>query len=66
MATIWITLLLTFKNTFSNLFDSYKEETTSSGNASRGGLPMGRSSESIPISDPHNLKINQETCHKKT
>ncbi len=47
-----------FKNTFSNLFDSYKERKESSGNASRAGSPMGRSSEPIPISAPHNLKIN--------
>ena len=47
-----------FKNTFSNLFDSYKEGKRSSGNASRAGSPMGRSSEPIPISAPHNLKIN--------
>ncbi len=48
----------TFKNTFSNLFDSYKEGKESSGNASRMGSPMGRSSEPIPISQPHNLKID--------
>jgi len=47
-----------FKNTFSNLFDSYKEGKRSSGNASRAGSPMGRSSEPIPISAPHNLKVN--------
>jgi len=47
-----------FKNTFSNLFDSYKEGKQSSGNASRSGSPMGRSSEPIPMSSPHNLKIN--------
>ena len=47
-----------FKNTFSNLFDSYKEGKQSSGNALRSGSPMGRSSEPIPISAPHNLKIN--------
>ena len=49
-----------FQNTFSNLFDSYKEEKqSSSGNASRAGSPMGRSSEPIPISAPHNLKVNE-------
>ncbi|MDH3312013.1 MAG: TldD/PmbA family protein [Nitrosopumilus sp.] len=47
-----------FKNTFSNLFDSYKEGEQSSGNALRFGSPMGKSSEPIPISAPHNLKIN--------
>ncbi len=47
-----------FKNTFSNLYDSYKEGVKSTGNSSRVGSPMGRSSEPIPISIPHNLKIN--------
>lgn len=46
-----------FKNTFSNLFDSYKEGEESTGNASRSGSPMGRSAEPIPMSSPHNLKI---------
>jgi len=60
-----------FKNTFSNLFDSYKEESQSTGNASRSGSPMGRSSEPIPISSPHNLKIisgdySQEEMIKET
>ena len=48
-----------FKNTFSNLFDSYKKDRKSTGNALRPGSPMGRSSEPIPISAPHNLKIGQ-------
>ncbi len=47
-----------FKNTFSNLFDSYKEGEQSTGNASRLGSPMGRSSEPIPIAAPHNLKVS--------
>ena len=47
-----------FKNTFSNLFDSYKEGEQSTGNASRIGSPMGRSSEPIPIAAPHNLKVS--------
>ena len=60
-----------FKNTFSNLFDSYKEESQSTGNASRSGSPMGRSSEPIPTSSPHNLKIisgdySQEEMIKET
>ena len=47
-----------FKNTFSNLFNAYKEkEKKSSGNASRIGSPMGRSSDPIPTTSPHNLKI---------
>jgi PmbA protein len=48
-----------FKNTFSNLFDSYKKDRKPTGNALRPGSPMGRSSEPIPISAPHNLKIGQ-------
>ena len=49
-----------FKNSFSNLYDSYKEgEKESSGNAIRMGSPMGRSAEPIPISAPHNLTITQ-------
>ncbi|MCJ8307308.1 MAG: TldD/PmbA family protein [Nitrosopumilus sp.] len=47
-----------FKNTFSNLFDSYKEGKQSTGNASRIGSPMGRSSEPIPVATPHNLKVS--------
>ena len=48
-----------FKNTYSNLFDSYKEAKQSTGNASRPGSPMGRSAEPISVSAPHNLKITQ-------
>ncbi|MCV0400360.1 MAG: TldD/PmbA family protein [Nitrosopumilus sp.] len=60
-----------FKNTYSNLFDSYKEEEQSTGNASRPGAPMGRSAEPIPISAPHNLKVipgdqSQEEMIKET
>jgi PmbA protein len=46
-----------FSNTFSDLFDSYKENSDSTGNASRLGSPMGRSAEPIPVSLPHNLHI---------
>ena len=60
-----------FKNTYSNLFDSYKEGEQSTGNASRPGSPMGRSAEPIPTSTPHNLKIisgdqSQEEMIKET
>ena len=48
-----------FKSTFSNLYDSYKENKSSTGNGSRIGSPMGRSSEPITISAPHNLKIDE-------
>ena len=46
-----------FKSTYSNLFDSFKENKESTGNGSRPGSPMGRNAESIPISSPHNLRI---------
>ncbi|MBL7002189.1 MAG: TldD/PmbA family protein, partial [Nitrosopumilus sp.] len=46
-----------FKNTFSNLFDSYKEGVKSTGNGARLDSSLGRSSEPIPISAPHNLKM---------
>jgi PmbA protein len=46
-----------FRNTFSNLFDSFKEGSKSTGNASRQGSPMGRSTEPIPSASPHNLRI---------
>ena len=46
-----------FVNTYSNLFDSFKEKKETTGNASRLGSPMGRGAESIPISAPHNLEI---------
>lgn len=46
-----------FVNTYSNLFDSFKEESDSTGNGSRPGSPMGRNSEPVPISTPHNLEM---------
>lgn len=46
-----------FTNTYSNLFDSFKEGIVSTGNASRPGSPMGRNAESIPVSLPHNMQI---------
>ena len=46
-----------FVNTYSNLFDSFKEDSESTGNALRPGSPMGRNSEPIPVSAPHNLEI---------
>ena len=46
-----------FKNTYSNLFDSYKEGMQSTGNASRPGSPLGKSAEPIPIATPHNLTV---------
>jgi PmbA protein len=46
-----------FEKTYSDLYNAYKEGTTSSGNASRLGSPLGRSSDPIPVSAPHNLTI---------
>jgi len=45
------------KNLYSDSFCAYKEGKETSGNASRPGLPMGRSAEPIPIPSPHNLRV---------
>lgn len=45
------------KGVFSNVFDACREGTESSGNATRQGEPMGRSSDPVPESAPHNLTI---------
>lgn len=54
-----------FVKTYSNLFDSFKEEVSSTGNAIRSGSPMGRSSEPIPSSGPHNLEIKSGDVTKE-
>ncbi|MDH3278095.1 MAG: TldD/PmbA family protein [Nitrosopumilus sp.] len=54
-----------FTDTYRNLFDSFKENIESTGNASRPGSPMGRSSESIPISIPHNLQIKSGSASQE-
>jgi PmbA protein len=46
-----------FENLYSDVYNSSKEKTTSSGNACRLGIPLGRSSDPIPVSAPHNLTI---------
>jgi len=46
-----------FKGTFSNIFDAAKESQETTGNASRPGSPMGRYSQPVPVSLPHNLRI---------
>ena len=46
-----------FKNTYSDLFDAFKEEKESTGNGLRMGSPMGRDAEPIPAAAPHNLRI---------
>ena len=45
------------RGTFSNVFDACREGVESSGNATRQGEPMGRSSEPVPDSAAHNLTI---------
>ena len=60
-----------FKNTYSNLFDSFKEGKQSTGNASRPGSPLGKSADPIPIAAPHNLTVlsgdqSQEEIIKET
>jgi PmbA protein len=47
-----------FENVYSDTYNSAKEKTTSSGNACRLGVPLGRSADPIPISAPHNLTIS--------
>jgi PmbA protein len=47
-----------FSNLFSDSFEAFKNKTSSSGNATRPGSPMGRSTQSVPISLPHNLKVS--------
>jgi len=46
-----------FENVYSDTYNASKENTTSSGNACRIGVPLGRSTDPIPISAPHNLTI---------
>ena len=48
-----------FANLFSDSFEAFKNETNSSGNAARPGSPMGRSTQSIAIPLPHNLKVSE-------
>lgn len=46
-----------FENTYSDSYNAFKEGKVSSGNASRPGSPLGRSTLPIPIAAPHNLTI---------
>jgi PmbA protein len=46
-----------FENTYSDSYNAFKENSVSSGNARRPGSPLGRSTEPIPITAPHNLTI---------
>ena len=46
-----------FHALYSDLYNAFKEGKEPSGNAARMGSPMGRSSNPIPVSAPHNLRI---------
>ncbi len=46
-----------FHSTYSDMYNAFKEKTATSGNACRLGIPLGRSSDPIPTSSPHNLTI---------
>jgi len=46
-----------FHGLYSDLYNAYKEGNESSGNAARIGSPMGRSSDPIPSTAPHNMRI---------
>lgn len=46
-----------FDSTYSDLYNTYKENAKTSANACRPGIPLGRSASPIPISAPHNLCI---------
>lgn len=47
-----------FESTYTDLYNAYKEKSSSTGNACRSGIPLGRSSNPIPVSAPHNLTIS--------
>ena len=53
-----------FKNTFSDLFNSFKEDQMTSANGCRPGIPIGRSADPIPVALPHNLKIDGKKISK--
>ncbi|MDH3676973.1 MAG: TldD/PmbA family protein [Nitrosopumilus sp.] len=48
-----------FTKTYCDLFDGFKENIETTGNAARPGSPMGRSAESIPVSMPHNMQVRK-------
>jgi len=45
------------EGTYSDTYNALKENTISTGNACRFGVPLGRSTDPIPVSAPHNLSI---------
>lgn len=46
-----------FGAVYSDTYNALKEKTTTSGNACRLGIPLGRSTDPIPVSAPHNLTL---------
>jgi PmbA protein len=54
-----------FYNTYSDSFYAFKENQQTTGNASRMGVPMGRSASPIPIPLPHNLRVKEGTTTKE-
>ena len=53
-----------FCGLYSDLYTAYKEGKSTSANASRLGIPMGRSSQPVPTSAPHNMKIESGDMSK--
>lgn len=46
-----------FSGLFSDSFEAFKNGTSSSGNAARPGLPIGRSAQPLTVPLPHNLRV---------
>ncbi len=46
-----------FDSVYSDTYNALKEKTTTSGNACRLGIPLGHSTDPIPVSAPHNLTL---------
>lgn len=53
-----------FSNIYSDSFYAFKEGSETTGNASRMGIPMGRTAEPIPIPTPHNLTIENGSMER--
>ncbi len=49
---------------FSDLGDAYRFGSSSSGNASRPGSPMGTSAEPDPVAAPHSIRVEGHTCRQ--
>jgi len=50
---------------YSDSFEAFKNEANSSGNATRLGSPMGRQSQPLPTSLPHNIKVIEQDFTKE-